>query len=407
MRTWLLPLEWEWKKLDVLCKTTSGGTPSRGNLAYFAGDIPWIKSGELNDGFIIDSEEHISIEAIESSNAKIFPKGTLLIAMYGATVGKLGILDIEAATNQAICAIFPYKQLNRDYLFWFLKYYRKDLIGASFGGAQPNISQTVIRNIEVPIPFLDNIDKSLEIQNRIALRIENTASELAEARRLHEKIVADTNRLMDAVLAEVFPNPDNDLETGWILRTVEELSNDPQYGYTASANKQSDGVRFLRITDIQNGNVDWSKVPSCECTKRDIDQYGLRDGDIVFARTGATTGKTFLVRHPPEAIFASYLIRLQITRYASPDFVYWFFQSPYYWRQIIPRGGAQPNMNAQLLKKVRIPVPESSALQSQIVERILSVKNDVDGMQKKYQETSALLANLENSLLAQAFRGEL
>jgi type I restriction enzyme S subunit len=125
MRTWQLPSEWEWKELGILCKTTSGGTPSRGNPGYFSGNIPWIKSGELNDGLISNSEERITTEAIDSSNAKKFPKGTLLIAMYGATVGKLGVLDIDAATNQAVCAIFPSQLLNKEYLFWFLKYYRQ------------------------------------------------------------------------------------------------------------------------------------------------------------------------------------------------------------------------------------------------------------------------------------------
>lgn len=296
-------------------------------------------------------------------------------------------------------------RINLYYLLHYINF--SDLTSFLKGATRPKLNQGDMRNIPVLLPCPDNFFLSLDIQNKLVNRLDSIFNVLSEARRLHDKIVADSNRLMDAVLAEVFPNPENALEKGWILRTVEELSTDPQYGYTASANKQSDGVKFLRITDIQNGIVDWSKVPSCDCNKRDVDQYGLRDGDIVFARTGATTGKTFLVRQPPEAIFASYLIRLQITKLASPDFVYWYFQSPYYWQQINPRGGAQPNMNAQLLKKVRIPVPESFALQDQIVERILSVKSEIDGMQEQSKETGALLANLESSILAQAFRGEL
>lgn len=106
---WPLPDGWEWKKISDIATTTSGGTPSRKNSEYFTGHINWFKSGELGDSEIFNSEEKITEEAIKKSSAKIFPKDTLLIAMYGATVGKLGILGIDAATNQAVCAIFPKK----------------------------------------------------------------------------------------------------------------------------------------------------------------------------------------------------------------------------------------------------------------------------------------------------------
>ena len=160
-----------------------------------------------------NAEEYITEEAIRVSNAKVFPIGTLLVAMYGATVGKLGISNILAATNQAVCAIFPTQQLNTKYLFWFLKNYRNDLIGASFGGAQPNISQTLIRNVEIPLPFPNDLDRSLETQYRIVLRIESTTNELLEACQLYERIAIYTNQLIDAVLSEVFPN----LEENFLL----------------------------------------------------------------------------------------------------------------------------------------------------------------------------------------------
>ena len=101
-----LPENWEVKKLGDVCFTTSGGTPSRKNSSYYGGTIPWVKSGELDKGLILDTEEKITEEAIRNSSAKVFPKGTLLIALYGATIGKLAFLGIDAATNQAICGIY-------------------------------------------------------------------------------------------------------------------------------------------------------------------------------------------------------------------------------------------------------------------------------------------------------------
>jgi type I restriction enzyme S subunit len=226
-------------------------------------------------------------------------------------------------------------------------------------------------------------------------------------REINQKIIEDTNSLLLSTLGQLFPNPDRLLPEGWRLKTIEEISKNPQYGLTTSAKSEPIGPKFLRITDIQNGMVDWNTVPFCECNQQEVDRYRLIDGDIVFARTGATTGKTFLISAPPEAVFASYLIRLQIERDASPDFVYWFFQSPYYWRQIIPRGGAQPNMNAQLLKKVKIPVPENPKIQEKIIAQVYSIQNEILQMQKDQNATGKMILDLEQAILAQAFRGEL
>jgi type I restriction enzyme, S subunit len=166
-----LPSGWEWVKLNEVCKTSSGGTPSRKNEKYFNGNIPWLKSGELSYNIIKDSEEKITKEAIENSSAKIFPKGTLLIALYGATVGRLGILGVDAATNQAVSAIFTHKFLLRKHLYWFLFSYRDKLLKDRIGGAQPNISQTILNDISLPFPPLNE-------QHQIVAKIEELFSEL-------------------------------------------------------------------------------------------------------------------------------------------------------------------------------------------------------------------------------------
>ena len=139
-------------RLGDVFKTTSGGTPSRKVPEYYKGKIPWVKSGELESNVIVDTEEKISEEAIKRSSAKVFPKGTLLIALYGATIGKLARLGIDAATNKAICGIFEHEGHDLNYLYWYLFHKRRDLIKAGIGGAQPNISQTILKNLELPLP---------------------------------------------------------------------------------------------------------------------------------------------------------------------------------------------------------------------------------------------------------------
>ncbi|NLO89385.1 MAG: restriction endonuclease subunit S [Clostridia bacterium] len=150
----MVPEHWKVTKLGEVAKTASGGTPSRKHPEYFGGKILWVKSGELNDNSISCTEETLTDTGLSNSNAKVFPEGTLLIAMYGATVGKVGILKCKAATNQAVCGVFPHRGIISKFLFYTIIYRRSELLSKRYGGAQPNISQTVIRAFNIYIPPL-------------------------------------------------------------------------------------------------------------------------------------------------------------------------------------------------------------------------------------------------------------
>lgn len=148
-------------RIAEIAKTKSGGTPSRSITKYWNGKIVWLKSGELNDSLnIIENTEFITEEGLNNSSANIFPKGTLLMAMYGATAGKLGILGMDASTNQAICSIQNDKGIFHPvFLFFYLFSIRERIIAESTGGAQPNISKNYIDNIEVPLPPIEEQGK--------------------------------------------------------------------------------------------------------------------------------------------------------------------------------------------------------------------------------------------------------
>jgi type I restriction enzyme, S subunit len=139
---------------------------------------------------------------------------------------------------------------------------------------------------------------------------------------------------------------------------VREVAESIQYGHTASAISREEGPRFLRITDIQDGAVDWDSVPSCNIVAEDVPRYRLSTGDLVFARTGATTGKSFLIRDCPDAVFASYLIRVRASKDVDPRYLALFFQSPDYWQQIErgKRGIGQPNVNGKTLGEIELPL---------------------------------------------------
>lgn len=139
--------------LKSVAGTTSGGTPKRSRPEFFGGAIPWIKSGELGDGTISATDETLTSAGLEQSSAKLLPRGTLLIAMYGATIGRLGRIGFEhATTNQAVAAIFPSAELLPDFLWNVLRAKRRELVRSGQGGAQPNISQGILRELPVPVP---------------------------------------------------------------------------------------------------------------------------------------------------------------------------------------------------------------------------------------------------------------
>lgn len=186
-------------KLQDVAETSSGGTPDRSNKNFYDGTIPWIKSGELPDGEILSAEEKITEEAIKMSSAKLVKSGTLLIAMYGATVGRLGILTFPATTNQAVCAIHPSSELDRDYLFYYLLSIRKDLLAASFGGAQPNISQDTLRNLLIPLPDLNE-------QKQKVMLLKSQFNEIERMKTSFKILLNDLKQLPTKLLEETFKN---------------------------------------------------------------------------------------------------------------------------------------------------------------------------------------------------------
>jgi type I restriction enzyme S subunit len=193
-----IPKGWEWCRLSELYPSTSGGTPARTNSEFWGGSVPWLKSGEMTDGYITDlPEEMISEAGLQNSSTTMFPEGTLLIAMYGATAGKLGILTYPSTTNQAVCGMFTHDLVETRYAFFFLQSQRSRMIEESWGNSQPNISQGYLRNYPIPLPPLA---EQAEIVERVEALM--TTCRALEAEIEHARTHAA--HLLQAVLKEAF-----------------------------------------------------------------------------------------------------------------------------------------------------------------------------------------------------------
>ena len=183
----------EWVELGSVCETSSGGTPLKNVKEYYEnGTVPWIKSGEVNQGVVCESEEKITEAGLKESSAKLFPKNTVLIAMYGATAGKVGLLKIEASTNQAICGVLPNEKYIPEFLYYYLRTRTDDMARLSQGGAQPNISQTIIKKMLIPVI-------AIEDQIRLVAEMDEDESVI----RNNVKIIQKYQKKIDDVIADL------------------------------------------------------------------------------------------------------------------------------------------------------------------------------------------------------------
>ncbi len=183
-----IPDSWEWVRLGNIGNWKAGSTPNRVNSAYYNGNIPWLKTGDLNDGVINNVPECITELALKETSLRLNPKGSVLIAMYGATIGKVGVLDIESTTNQACCACICYHSIWNWYLFYYLLAQRRYFVSKGFGGAQPNISREKIIATLIPLPPLSEQERIVSEIERIFKEIEAIKANQEELSKFKEGI---------------------------------------------------------------------------------------------------------------------------------------------------------------------------------------------------------------------------
>ena len=387
-----VPSSWEWTTLGHIGIWQSGGTPSRSNKSYYGGNIPWLKTGDLNDGLITYIPENITEEAVANSSAKLNPKGSVLIAMYGATIGKLGILTFPATTNQACCACIQYDAVIQDYLFYFLLSQRNEFIAKGGGGAQPNISKEIIVGTMVPIPPLAEQERIVcEIKRWFALidQIEQGKVDLQATIKqakskildlaIHGKLVPQdpTDEPASELLKRINPAAEitcdnghyQNLPNGWAICKLSDLCKIENGFAFSSNNYKTEGTPLVRISNIVNNSIDLTECVYIQ-NKTD-DRFIVSKGDLLIAMSGAATGKMGIYSYEE----ASYLnqrvgnIKILYNSLLLSGYRDVYMQSKVDDILKLAYGGAQPNISASVIGNFEFLLPPIDE-QKRIIEAI-------------------------------------
>ena len=378
-----VPEGWVWATLGEVGTWQSGGTPSRSNKTYYGGNIPWLKTGDLNDGLISYIPESITEEAVANSSAKINPTGSVLIAMYGATIGKLGILTFPATTNQACCACIEFNAIIQLYLFYFLLSQRNEFIAKGGGGAQPNISKEIIVNTFIPLPPLSEQQRIvMEIEKWFALidQVEHGKSDLQTVIKqakskildlaIHGKLVQQNHNDEPAIELLKRINPDfTPCDNGHYTQLPFEAPQNWSWTTLGKIGKWQSGSTPNRLNkDYYNGNIPWIKTGDLNngyithipesITEKALNETSVKlnpTGSVLIAMYGATIGKIGILTFPATTNQAC--CACEVFNGIDKEFLFLFLLSHREEFIKMGGGGAQPNISKEKIINTYIPLP--------------------------------------------------
>jgi type I restriction enzyme S subunit len=355
--------------------------------------------------------------------------GDIVIARTGATTGYSTYIanPPDAVFASYLVRLKIGKEANSRFIAYFLKSqgfweYMRGVLGDK--SAQPNASASTMSQVKLTLPPLPDQQAIAHILGSLDDKIENNRrmNETMEAMSraifkswfvdfdpVHAKAAGRNPSGMDAATAKLFPDSFEDsplgkIPKGWEIQELRERASNVQYGFTTSAVKEPVGPKFLRITDIQGGTVDWNAVPYCGISADDIPRYRIIDGDILVARTGASTGENIYVTDPPDAVFASYLVRIQFSSPYIARVVGTYLRTPDYFEYVASSigGSAQPNASAQVLSGAAFTFPPES-----IANGYWNIVRPFDLAMAAMNRQSHTLTTIRDALLPKLLSGEL
>ncbi|MBS3955069.1 MAG: restriction endonuclease subunit S [Methylomicrobium sp.] len=397
-------MSWPIIKISDFCKTGSGGTPSRKNPEFYGGSIPWVKSGELRESLINTTSEFITEQAVEKSSAKIVPAGAILLAMYGATVGRMAILGINAATNQAVCNIIPDEKLAfNKYVYYALLNKVHFFLDNAVGGAQPNISQGIIKDVKIPLPPLTE-------QKRIAAILDKADS----LRRKNQQAIQLADQFLRAVFLDLFGDPVTNPK-GWDVRELKNGLISIKSGWSANGESipcNSEQLGVLKISAVTSGVFKATEnkyVPSVTIPKNKALIFPKK-GDLLFSRANMRelVAATCIVPENNENVFLpDKLWKVETNKEKLlPEFLHYSIQQPIFrdllTSQATGTSGSMLNISKAKFEECDIIFPDISS-QKKFAEIYWKIQN----VFSKLNLSSVYSFDGFNSLSQKAFAGKL
>lgn len=373
-------------KLGEVFDLQMGKTPSRSNTSYWKdGTNKWVSISDIGlaSKYIYETNENISDLAVKETGIKVVPKNTVIMS-FKLSIGKACILPEEMYTNEAIMAFINKGkyELDNNYLYHLLRGidWSAETNKAVMGST---LNKRTLSNFKIPLP-------PLEVQKHIAKILDATADLIA----LRKKQLAELDHLAESIFYDMFGDPVTN-KKGWEIKRIIDIAKEKlSYGSGASAVEYDGVTRYIRITDINDeGELNSNIVSPSKISKK----YILNDGDILFARSGATVGKTFRYKNSfGKCIYAGYLIRLIPNKnMVHPDYVYYFTKTNYYKAFIAlnMKTVAQPNINAKQYSELKIPLPPLE-LQNQFADFVTKIEEQKALVQKALDESQYLFDSL-------------
>lgn len=380
-------------KLGDFFTIASGGTPDKRNPSYYEnGTIPWVKTGDLKNQYVPAGIECITEEGLNNSSAKLFPPNTVLVAMYGATIGACSILTYEAATNQACAAFLPNKNVLPTYLYYFLSSKREQFVKDGVGGAQPNISAGYLKNVQFGlIPMqqqIDIVEKLDKVEKLIVLRKEQ---------------LAKLDRLVKSRFIELFGDPvQNPFK--WDTKPLLEM------GYCKNGMNFHTGdsgieMHCLGVGDFKDYSVidGTDHLPTISLNETPPAESMLQNGDIVFVRSNgnkALVGRCLVVYpHDTPTTYSGFCIRYRLTSdEVKTAYLLRVLKTESIRKKMAGRGANIQNLNQQILASLDIPIPPM-----EIQEQFTSFIKQTDKSKLAIQRSLNKLELLKKALMQEYF----
>ncbi len=394
-----MPSNWEVKKMPSVVKWSSGGTPKATEKQYYEnGSIPWLVIGDLNDGIVTKSESKITKVGLENSSAKMIPKGTLLVAMYGS-IGKLGITGIECCTNQAIAYAKELYGVITEYLYYYMAMMKPNLISKGKGGTQKNISQSVLNSLDVIVPPLPE-------QRRIVARIEELFSELDNGVETLKKTKQQLAVYRQAVYASVYT--ENDMRP---ITDFFEISS----GLTKNSKRNELPIKrpYLRVANVYYNKLDLSEIKSIGVNENEITKTTLKQDDLMFVEGNGSKeqiGRVAIWDGSIEGcLHQNHIIKGRPLGQMLPQYALFYLISVYGRKQILEVAASTSGLytlSANKVRNLRIPFLDSEK-QKQCVSLIQERLSVCDSIEKTVDAALQQAEAMRQSILKKAFEGDL